>query len=113
RDRAGAEQAPYKLFDLIRSAVQLSGYVDFFVRYPESPLAQVAEMHVHRLSFIVVHELDAVEEYDAFLEAFPRAAQVPVVMQLATNRAVELETKRKADSEASLSLGDFDIWEKH
>jgi len=90
----------------------LSGYVDFFVRYPESPLARVAELNVHSLTFAVVHELDSVDEYEAFLQAFPRAAQVVVVMQLATQKAIALETEKLAAAEANPPADGLDEWTK-
>jgi hypothetical protein len=84
RTRAGSELALCELYDLIRKEDRLGGYADFLRRYPESPLARAAELWVHALSFAAVCKFKEVAEYEAFLETFPRAAQVPVVLALST-----------------------------
>jgi outer membrane protein assembly factor BamD (BamD/ComL family) len=102
RDRAASEQAIYELFDLLREFDDLSSYLDFVKKYPESPLARMAELRIHALAFAVVCDSDIVEDYDGFLEAFPAAAQATTVMYLATQKLTAL-AKKSRESETTLT----------
>jgi hypothetical protein len=113
RDRAASEQAIYELFDLLREFDDLSSYLDFVKRYPESPLARMAELRIHALTFSLACDSDTVEEYEAFLEAFPRASQVPTVLRLATEKDVAAASAELARMKATPPTEGFEVWEEN
>ena len=112
RYRTGAEQALYELFDLIRKQDLLSGYLDFFKRYPESPLDRIAELRVHALAFAAAYHLDDTDDYDAFLGAFPGASQVLTVMRLATAKAIAQATAEQSQMQATPPPEGFEQWQQ-
>jgi len=89
------EQALFKLY---RQQNSLSGYFDFIKRYPNTPQAVVAQLHVEALAFELASQLDTIADYDAFIEVFPTAAQVPAAEKMMQNQALKLE-KAYLDSE--------------
>jgi len=98
RDTLAAEQALFELFELYQQQNTLSGYFDFIKRYPNTPQAVVAQLHVEALAFELASQLDTIADYEAFIDVFPTAAQVTAAEQLAQKQTLKLE-KAYLDSE--------------
>jgi len=94
RDRTGSRLAIADVFVLYRRAHRLSAYLDFMRRYPSSPEASVARLHVHQLAFEFARRLDTAADYDGFVRMFPEAAQREAAEALAEERAVDEERAR-------------------
>ena len=97
-----AEQALYELFELYRQQNTVAGYFDFIKRYPNTPQAVVAQLHIEALAFELTSQLNIVEEYDAFIDLFPQATQVSAAEQLAQKKALVLETAYLETEQARL-----------
>jgi hypothetical protein len=97
-----AEQALYELFELYRQQNTVAGYFDFIKRYPNTPQAVVAQLHIEALAFELTSQLNIVEEYEAFIDLFPQAIQVSAAEQLVQKKALVLETAYLETEQARL-----------
>ncbi|MGL6225052.1 MAG: hypothetical protein ACRC10_00305 [Thermoguttaceae bacterium] len=92
-DRLQSQLALQELFMLYRDQNRAGGYLDFLKRYPDSQQALVAKLRLQTLMFEFVSHLNQVDEYDAFVETFPDAPQVPAAAQLALEKDLQDEQK--------------------
>jgi len=92
RHTLAARQAQHELLELYRDKHELAGYLEFMYRYPDTELALVANALAEKVAFEQAATTDAISEYDAFLQVFPTAPQVPAAEQLAQKKAVAEET---------------------
>ena len=90
-DKLQAQVAIQEVFKLYRYQNRVTGYYDFIKRYPNTQQAIVAMMRIQELMFEYVCKLDKVEEYDAYISAFPDAPQVKAVLERAKNKALDNE----------------------
>jgi chromosome segregation ATPase len=86
-----AHQATHELFQLYRQRHDLAGYLEFMYRYPGSQHALVANAQAQAVAFEQVVETNKLTEYDAFMQLFPTAPQVPAAEKLAQQKAAAEE----------------------
>ena len=86
-----AHQATHELFQLYRERHDLAGYLEFMYRYPDSQHALVSNAQAQAVAFEQIVETDSLSEYDAFMQLFPAAPQVPAVEKLAQQKAAAEE----------------------
>jgi len=60
-------------------------------RYPDTPHALVAKALAEQLAFQEVAQTDTISEYEAFIQPFPTAPQVPSAEKLAQYQAEDDE----------------------
>lgn len=88
-EKLQAQIAIQEVFKLYRYQNRVSGYYDFIKRYPNTQQAIVAMMRIQELMFEYVCKLDKIEEYDAYISAFPDAPQVKAVLERALAKALD------------------------
>jgi hypothetical protein len=87
-----AHQAQHELLQLYQERHEFAGYLTFMYRYPDTSLALVAKALAEQVAFEQVAKTDKISEYDAFIQVFPTAPQVPAAEQQALKKAIAEET---------------------
>lgn len=96
-NRFQSQIALQELFELYRDQNRANGYLDFLQRYPDTQQALVAKLRLQTLMFQLVSLTDKGDEYEAFIDTFPEAPQVPAVSQLAFEKELQEEKTRFND----------------
>lgn len=90
--RLQTQIAIQKVFDLYCNQNCAAGYYEFIKLYPDTEQSLVAMLYIQEIMFQYACQQDKVEEYDAFIEAFPNAIQVNEARERAILKAKKLET---------------------
>ena len=90
--RLQTQIAIQKVFDLYCNQNCAAGYYEFIKLHPDTEQALVAMLYIQEIMFQYACQQDKVEEYDAFIEAFPNAIQVNEARERAIVKAKKLET---------------------
>ena len=105
-DKLQTQIAIQEVFKLYCNQNRVSGYCDFIKRHPNTEQALVATLYIQEIMFQYACQLDTVEEYDAFIEAFPDAPQVKAARIKATQKAIEIEKKNREKFEGNFNEKD-------
>jgi chemotaxis regulatin CheY-phosphate phosphatase CheZ len=98
-DRLQSQFAIHEVFKLYRDQDRVNTYLEFITKYPHAAEhTLVAKMRMQTLMFEFVSMIDNLEDYEAFIAAFPDAPQIPAVVKLASKKALEFEQKIFAEN---------------
>jgi len=76
-------QAIHALYQLTRELDTIQGYLGFMKDFPNTPEAVQALLRVHEIAFKRAQEKNEPEVYDAFVQTFTGAKQIPQAVELA------------------------------
>jgi hypothetical protein len=93
-DRFQSQFAIHEVFKLYREQDRVKHYLEFINKYPHATEhTLVAKMRLHALLANLVCLIDKLEDYESFIAAFPDAAQIPSISELAYKKVFENEKK--------------------
>ena len=107
-DKLQTQIAIQEVFKLYCNQNRVSGYYDFIQRYPNTEQALVAKLYIQEIMFQYACQLDTVDEYDAFIEAFPDAPQVETARKKSIKKATEVEQEELRSLNIVENIGEIE-----